>query len=154
MLQDAGLLRGLVGALVRQRDSRAFTAAARALFPVRNQPPVPDTTVPWPAPRSEGAHPRPCHTPPALCVPPVCTQSTIISKKNGSRANTPSVTLHALYKLCTSASLTPAGITDQILALTPLVTLLTHIMLQGPDSPDRAGQTARPWPPPSPWISV
>ena len=58
VLQDAGLLRGLVGALVRQRDTRAFTAAARALFPVRNQPPVPDTTVPWPAPRHEGAHPR------------------------------------------------------------------------------------------------
>ena len=56
VLQEAGLLSGLVGALARQRDMRAFTAAARALFPVPNQPRVPDTTVPWPAPRREGMH--------------------------------------------------------------------------------------------------
>ena len=54
VLQEAGLSDGLAGALARQRDSRAFTAAARALFPVPSRPRVPDTTVPWPAPRSEG----------------------------------------------------------------------------------------------------
>ena len=54
MLQEAGLSSGLAGALARQEDSRAFTAAARALFPVRARPRVPDTTVPWPAPPSEG----------------------------------------------------------------------------------------------------
>ena len=67
MLQDAGLLRGLAGALARQRDARAFTAAARALFPVPNQPRVPDTTVPWPEPCREGACSCRFHLP-SLCA--------------------------------------------------------------------------------------
>ncbi len=110
VLQDAGLLRGLVGALVRQRDTRAFTAAARALFPVPNQPQVPDTTVPWPAPRNEGAlPPRPCRTPPVLCVPPAHTQSSIVGSKAHPRAHAVALTLDSVSFLCTAALLTYGG---------------------------------------------
>ena len=70
MLQEAGLSGGLAGALARQEDSRAFTAAARALFPVRARPRVPDTTVPWPAPPSEG--PRHLRTAKSYALRLVC----------------------------------------------------------------------------------